>query len=144
MVDLKYAIVCVDDDPSILQVLGFQLHKYIDGNCVFMEFFSDPLEAYENIGELLNNQIDIIFILVDYQMPGLNGADLIRKIKALNPGLKCIMLSGQANAIKVDELVSDNLLEAFISKPWEESELLSAIKPLVEEKNIGLKLRIKG
>ena len=27
MNDLKYAVICVDDDPHILQMLSFQLEK---------------------------------------------------------------------------------------------------------------------
>ena len=136
---IKYAIVCIDDDPFILQMLSFQLQKYIDGECTLMEFFTNPVEALESIDDLLTDQIDIIFVVVDYQMPELNGAELIRKIKIKHPGMKCIMLSGQANAIQVDDLVSDNLLDSFISKPWNEEDLLNAITPILEERDIILK-----
>jgi CheY-like chemotaxis protein len=133
---IKYAIICIDDDPFILQMLSFQLQKYIDGECTLMEFFTNPIEAIENIDEMITNEIDIVFIVVDYQMPELNGADLIRKLKINHPSLKCIMLSGQANAIQVDDLVNDDLLESFISKPWSEEDLLQAIKPILEERDI--------
>jgi CheY-like chemotaxis protein len=136
---IKYAIVCIDDDPFILQMLSFQLQKYIDGECTLMEFFTNPVEALDSIDDLVSDQIDIIFIVVDYQMPELNGAELIRKIKVKHPGMKCIMLSGQANAIQVDDLVSDNLLDSFISKPWNEEDLLNAITPILEERDIILK-----
>jgi DNA-binding NtrC family response regulator len=120
-------------------MLSFQLQKYIDGECTLMEFFTNPVEALESIDDLLTDQIDIIFVVVDYQMPELNGAELIRKIKIKHPGMKCIMLSGQANAIQVDDLVSDNLLDSFISKPWNEEDLLNAITPILEERDIILK-----
>jgi CheY-like chemotaxis protein len=136
---IKYAIVCIDDDPFILQMLSFQLQKYIDGECTLMEFFTNPVEALESIDDLVSDEIDIIFIVVDYQMPEINGAELIRKIKVKHPGMKCIMLSGQANAIQVDDLVSDNLLDSFISKPWNEEDLLNAITPILEERDIILK-----
>lgn len=136
---IKYAIVCIDDDPFILQMLSFQLQKYIDGECTLMEFFTNPVEAIENIGDLVSDKIDIIFIVVDFQMPELNGAELIRKIKINHPNLKCIMLSGQANAIQVDDLVSDNLLDSFISKPWSEEDLLNAIQPFLDERDINIK-----
>lgn len=136
---IKYAIVCVDDDPFILQMLSFQLQKYIDGECTLMEFFTNPAEAIEAVDDLITDKIDIIFIVVDYQMPEINGAELIRKIKSKHLGMKCIMLSGQANAIQVDDLVNDNLLDSFISKPWSEDDLLNAIKPILEEREIMIK-----
>jgi hypothetical protein len=43
------------------------------------------------------------------------------------------MLSGQANQISVDELISENLLSTFISKPWDEEVLINAIRPLIQE-----------
>ena len=139
MEKIKYAIVCIDDDPFILQMLSFQLQKYIDGECTLLEFSTNPLEALENINQLIFEEIDVIFILVDYQMPELNGAELIRRIKMIHPRMKCIMLSGQANAIQVDDLVNDNLLDSFISKPWNEEDLIRVITPILDERQIILK-----
>jgi len=133
MTELKYAVVCVDDDPYILQMLGFQLSKIIDHKCTLLEYFTDPNEALPGITALVEERIDIIFIIVDYQMPKMTGAQLIRSIKEKYPDLKCVMLSGQANQISVDELISENLLSTFISKPWDEEVLINAIRPLIQE-----------
>lgn len=132
MTEIRYAVVCVDDDPLILQVLSFQLEKIIDQKCTLLEYFTDPLVALASIDELVSEQIDIIFIIVDYQMPKMNGAQLIRAIKEKYPNLACVMLSGQANAIQVAELEQDNLLEDFVSKPWDESVLFSTIEPIIK------------
>lgn len=131
MTELKYAVVCVDDDPYILQMLGFQLSKIIDHKCTLLEYFTDPNEALSGISDLVQERIDIIFIIVDYQMPKMTGAQLIRSIKQKYPDLNCVMLSGQANQISVDELISENLLSTFISKPWDEEVLINAIRPLI-------------
>jgi YesN/AraC family two-component response regulator len=133
MTELKYAVVCVDDDPYILQMLGFQLSKIIDNKCTLLEYFTDPNEALTGISELIEERIDIIFVIVDYQMPKMTGAQLIRSIKQKYPDLNCVMLSGQANQISVDELISDNLLATFISKPWDEETLVRIISPLIQE-----------
>lgn len=134
LTEIKYAVVCVDDDPHILQMLSFQLDKIIKGKSTLVEYFTDPEQAIEGISKLSGEEIDIIFLIVDYRMPNMTGAEFIRKVKAVHPELKCIMLSGQASAIHVDELVSDNLLESFISKPWEEQDLLNIIQPILEKK----------
>lgn len=131
MDELKYAVVCVDDDPYILQMLGFQLSKIVNQKYTLLEYFTDPTEALENIDALFDEKIDIIFIIVDYQMPTMTGAELIRSIKAKYPELKCVMLSGQANPVSVDSLLKDNLLESFISKPWDEEVLFNAIRPIL-------------
>ncbi len=132
MNDIKYAVVCVDDDPYILQMLGFQLGKILDQKCTLLEYFTDPSEALLNIDHLVDEKIDIIFIIVDYHMPQMTGAQLIRSIKEKYPSLKCVMLSGQANPVSVDSLVKDKLLDSFISKPWDEEVLFNAVRPILE------------
>ena len=132
MNELKYAVVCVDDDPYILQMLGFQLGKIINQKLTLLEYFTDPDKALEGIDELMAEKIDVIFVMVDYQMPKMTGSQLIRSLKLKYPTLNCIMLSGQANQVSVEELRSDNLLASFISKPWDEEALFAAISPMIQ------------
>ena len=134
MTEFKYAVVCVDDDPYILQMLGFQLSKVMDQKCTLIEYFTDPKKALDNIDELVSQNIDIIFIMVDYQMPKMTGAELIRSIKEKHKELKCVMLSGQANTSSVNSLKDENLLEEFLAKPWDESELFDTILPLINSR----------
>jgi CheY-like chemotaxis protein len=131
MSELRYAVVCVDDDPYILQMLGFQLSKIMDQSFTLIEYFTDPDQALENIDLLIDEQIDIMFVMVDYQMPTMTGAELIRKLKYKYQNLKCVMLSGQANKSSVDALKNENLLEEFIEKPWDEDELFNTLRPLI-------------
>jgi hypothetical protein len=132
MDEIKYAVVCVDDDAFILQMLGFQLSKIVDQKYTLLEYFTDPSEALVNIDQLVAEKIDIIFIIVDYLMPKMTGAELIREIKAKHPNLKCVMLSGHANPISIEALNKENMLESFISKPWNEEELFDTIRPILE------------
>jgi CheY-like chemotaxis protein len=133
---LKYAVICVDDDPHILQMLSFQLEKIIDTKCTLLEYFTSPQEALDNFDDLLQEQIDVIFILVDFQMPGMNGAQLIRAIKLKKPDIACIMLSGQANTVQVAELEQDGLLTCFVHKPWDEATLFQVLKPIINSKSV--------
>jgi len=135
MNELKYAVVCVDDDPYILQMLGFQLSKIVDQKCTLLEYITDPQLALENIDALVEEKIDIIFVIVDYQMPHMTGGQLVRAIKLKYPELKCVMLSGHANALSVEDLVNELLLDAFISKPWDEQVLFEAIRPILDKIN---------
>tara|TARA_B100000963_G_C22619023_1_gene668902 strand:- start:1398 stop:1808 length:411 start_codon:yes stop_codon:yes gene_type:complete len=132
MKELTYAVVCVDDDPMILQVLAFQLNKILDTQSVLIEFYTNPNDALDDIDALISDNIDIMFVLVDYQMPEMTGVELIRKIKGKYPKINCLMLSGQANAVQLSDLQTDNLLEEFIEKPWSELQLRNAIAKLTK------------
>jgi thioredoxin reductase (NADPH) len=133
MNELKYAVVCVDDDPYILQMLGFQLSKIVDQKFTLIEYYTDPKIALASIGELIEDAIQIIFLVVDYQMPQMTGVEFIRSIKTRYPYLKCVMLSGEANKISVEELIKDNLLESFVGKPWDEEVLFDALRPILAQ-----------
>jgi CheY-like chemotaxis protein len=130
---LKYVIICIDDDPLILKLLSFQLNKVIEHDTTIVECFLDPSEVVDNIDSLISNELEVLLLLVDYQMPNINGGELIRNIKLKYPQLKCVMLSGQANNIIVNELTNDHLIEKFISKPWEEDKLISEVMRIMNK-----------
>ncbi len=136
MEEIKYAIFCVDDDPNILHMLSFQLDKLIDSKKALIEFFTNPLESIPHFDELASLEIDVFLLIVDFQMPRMNGAQLIRELKRKNNKLTYVMLSGQANSVQVSELQRDNLLHSFINKPWNEEELFNILKPILSDYSI--------
>lgn len=131
-----YSILVVDDDPFIIQMIGFQLKKLVHIPDLSFEYYTNPEEAFAGLVLMLKNQINPVMLITDYQMPEMTGAELIRKSKAIHPELSCVLLTGYANAIQVDDLVNDEMLEGFISKPWSEEELTSTILPILENKNL--------
>ena len=133
-----FIVICVDDDPIILQMLDFQLRKNIVHPALTFEFFENPAMALGALEEMSAQGLHPLVLITDYQMPEMNGAQLIREIKNAIPSLNCLMLSGQANAIQVDDLVQEDLLDAFITKPWDEHELMKALVPILESKNLTI------
>ena len=135
---INKAVICIDDDPMILQVLSFQLEKFIDSSETLIELYTNPSKALIDIEEFVFDEIEIVFVIVDYQMPEMSGAKFIRSLKQSQPNLPCIMLSGQANPTQVRALESEGYLEAFLTKPWEESQIHDLINKLTKEKSNGL------
>jgi DNA-binding NtrC family response regulator len=134
--EIKYAIICVDDDPNILHMLSFQLDKIVDPQKTLIEYFTNPLESIPHFDKLTNLEIEVFLLIVDFQMPQMNGAQLIRELKKKNKGLTCVMLSGQANSVQVSELQHDKLLHSFINKPWDEDNLFNILKPILSDHSI--------
>ena len=129
------AIICIDDDPMILQVLSFQLEKLIDSTNTLIELYTNPSKALIDIKEFVFDDVEIGLIIVDYQMPQMSGAKFIKSLKQSHGNIPCVMLSGQANSTQIKELESNGYLEAFLSKPWEESQILAIINKLTHEKS---------
>lgn len=133
---MLYAVICVDDDPMILQMLDFQLRKHITNEKVLFEFYTNPNEALQSIESMKELGVSPVLLITDFQMPEMNGADFIRAVKKGIRSINTIMLSGQANAIQVDDLVNDELLDVYLYKPWDEMNLIQKTIALLDRKNI--------
>lgn len=127
MNQIKTAVICVDDDPHILQMLSLQLRKCFNTDKVLIDFFLDANHVHEHIEKLKNENIKIEFLITDFRMPSMSGYELIKKTKNDFADVKCILLSGQADDAQVERLRIDGLLEAFITKPWKEQQLFSLL-----------------
>ena len=129
----KYAVLCVDDDPVILHLIDFQMKKLVNPVNTIVESTTDPTHVEEKLEEIKSYGLEPLFLMTDYQMPGMSGAQLIRKMKKINPELKCILLSGQANDVAVAELEDEKLLFSFIGKPWREDQMKEILRPLLSK-----------
>ena len=71
-------------------------------------------------------------VLLDVWMPEMDGIELLRQIKTLNPGIEVIMISGHAN---IQSAVAAIKLGAagFIEKPFSVTGLLAAISRALGE-----------
>ena len=78
-------ILHIDDDPAILRVVGEQLRR--QGYQV--KSHHDPISAVEQIQET-----NARLVLLDIDMPELDGLTLLQDIKRHDGGIQVIMLSG--------------------------------------------------
>jgi len=107
-------ILHIDDDPQMTQIVAKMLRPY--GYQVVS--LNDPSEA---INELIykNHQV----VLLDIDMPGMNGLEVLHEIKKYNGSVQVIMLTGLVTVSSV--LESFRLgAEAIFFKPLEDFEEL--------------------
>lgn len=105
----------VDDDPLITKIVGKFLAPYgYEGIAIH-----DPLEVVEQLPRFRNR-----VILLDTDMPGMTGLELLEQIKAFDAGIPVIMLSGLAT---MDTVLQSQRLgaEACLFKPMREIEPLA-------------------
>jgi two-component system response regulator (stage 0 sporulation protein F) len=115
-------LLLVDDDIE----LGLELTDLLTQEGYLVTTISDTTEAVKVI-ESQEHDINIL----DFKMPGLNGIDLVKKIKQKNPNTKVIMVTGRPFIEKLikEENVSD-LIDGLIGKPFKIEELFEQIKEL--------------
>jgi CheY-like chemotaxis protein len=126
----KLAILCVDDERIILDSLKAQIEKKIGYDYLF-EYAESPEEALEIIDDLIVDEIELILVISDYQMPGMKGDEFATILKSKLPTLNIILLTGQITEDKSKSLVNQNIILKVIQKPWKENEIIEQIKVVI-------------
>lgn len=117
----KKLVAIVDDDFDITQLFYDALIP-ITGIVVFK--FTDPVLALEHI---TLNRDSYILIISDSKMPGLNGIDLIKRVKSLNPRIRTLLMTAfEMTDSLFSHYIKQELINGFLQKPI-------MIKDLIEE-----------
>ncbi len=124
-------ILLVDDEKIILDSLKTQLKENF-GNQFIYEVAENADDAVEVIEELVTEGLDIIIIVSDWLMPGVNGDEFLIRIHHRYPKIVKIMLTGQADENAIQRAKELANLHHCIFKPWTEKELVDTIKSGLE------------
>jgi HD-like signal output (HDOD) protein/ActR/RegA family two-component response regulator len=116
-------ILFVDDEPRILGGLRRMLRTHRDQ---WDMSFAGGGEAA--LATLRERPCDVI--VSDYRMPGMNGAQLLERVRTEYPATARVILSGQTNE---DNLLSVMMLaHEFLTKPSSPEELVAAVERLID------------
>jgi len=114
-------VLLIDDDEdlrgivsSALQALGYEVTQVADGP--------------SGLAFLLDSRPDVL--VVDFAMPGMNGADVASKARELCPGLPVVLASGYADTEAIERSIGK--YATFLRKPFRIDELLEAVAEAVE------------
>lgn len=66
-------------------------------------------------------------VLADYQMPEMNGLELLRELRNTMPDVPVILMSGQVDMRRAIEALREHAFD-FLSKPIDSNDLLDTIK----------------
>ncbi len=111
-------ILVVDDEPTVLRALrvALEAQHYV---------VSAVLTGEDALARITNAAFDLV--LLDLGLPGMNGFDVIRRVRVLFPTLPIIVLSAQGeDAAKVEAL--DLGADDYVAKPFSVRELLARVR----------------
>ena len=117
-----FAILCVDDEQTILDSLKIELEEVLDDNYL-IEMAQDGKEALEVFAELLKDEYEVVLAISDYIMPDMKGDELLKRIHSISPKTLKIMLTGQADVNGVGNAINYAKLYRYIAKPWQPDDL---------------------
>jgi len=119
-----YRILLVDDEPNVLKTLQ---RVFRQENYVVVTASSGQAAL-----ELLRREVFHLMIS-DYMMPGMNGAELLKQVKAIKPEIIRIMLTGHADTGAVMGAINEGAVYKFILKPWNDDDLRVTVALALEQ-----------
>jgi CheY-like chemotaxis protein len=147
----KISVICVDDEKIILDSLHNELQTLLPEECEF-EIAESGEEAISLIDEMVEEGIMPAVVVSDQIMPGMKGDELLINIHQKYPETMKILLTGQADADAVGNVVNKAQLYRYIAKPWEKMDFRMTVQAAIkmyrahqivaEQKDIIEKLRV--
>ena len=112
---IQQRVLVVDDDEAVrevtvavLQDVGYSVVQTADGTVAL---------------ELVASNDDIDLLVADFAMPGMNGAELARRARILQPGLPVLFVTGYADQVLLADFSADQIMQ----KPFQPHELVARV-----------------
>jgi two-component system cell cycle sensor histidine kinase/response regulator CckA len=114
-------LLVVDDEAQVLQlecrILETAGYKVLQA--------SHGLEAIAQLAD--GSPLDLL--IADLNMPGLDGMEMVRRIRATRPDLKVLFVTGHVDRLMETPRLWDR--EAFVEKPFTPGSLREAVSMLL-------------
>src|SRR2546426_4323316 len=117
-------VFVVDDSIELAEMIGIFLTRAGYQTHVF----SDPLKA---LSALASGRVQPRLLISDFQMPGINGLELIHRCKLILPTLKVIAAS--ANVLDQEIEKYPFRPDRILPKPYTTNSLLAMVSSLLAE-----------
>ncbi|GAB4345232.1 MAG: GspE/PulE family protein [Gammaproteobacteria bacterium] len=128
----RYRLLIVDDEANVLKALKrvFREENYA------IETVSSAEEALERLAKQ-----SFHVVISDYMMPGVNGAEFLKRVKAQWPDTIRIMLTGHADTNAVMGAIKEGAVYKFILKPWNDDDLRVTVALALEQYDLAVRNR---
>ena len=125
------SVIFVDDDPHIRQAIAQTL-----------TLEDLPVSCYEGAPSALG-QIDADYdgvVLCDYNMPEMNGLEMLARIRTVDETIPVIILTGQGDISTAVTAMQQGAYD-FIEKPFDHDELIELLRHALEKRHLALENR---
>ena len=151
-------ILIVDDEPGVLSSLSRVLSSHsrvddfyaviraeishrdgatLDERKTSVQVTTSPHHALKMADDMLYS-----CILADYQMPEINGIELLQQFADKQPYCTRILISGQLAQDDLIDAVDAAHIFGFIAKPWQDYELKACVAQALAQRRMLLENRI--
>ena len=110
------AIAVVDDDVAVC-----------DSTRLLLEAFDHSVRTYTSGADFLRDDPDIACLIVDYQMPGLNGLEFVSELRKRGSKVSAIMITATTDPT-IERRAAELGIRRVLRKPLSKQVLLGAIR----------------
>ena len=121
--------IMIVDDEEFNRSLGKEILETLGYSVILAENGAEALSLYKE----LQNSIDLI--VLDMNMPVMDGRDTYIKIHEINEKVKIILASGYADDNKLQDLYNLGLQD-FLSKPYRISDFSALIRKVLNRSQL--------
>ena len=124
-------ILLIDDDPDNLRILAsiLEINKH---SC---HTFTEPYHALDAYRQ---GTFDVV--ITDLIMPGMNGIQVLQRVRSLKPDAKVVIITGH---MVTDSIIAalNNRAYAFLNKPLKIDDLMATLEKIEQENLVVEKVR---
>jgi DNA-binding NtrC family response regulator len=114
------SILIVDDEPAMTRMMSSMLNNTGSYKCEIANSGEEALELFQT------TQPD--YVILDLFLPDMNGMEIFRALRHLDPSVKVIIMSGYSGLNQL-EITSQGVV-SIIDKPFSVSRLVNLIEGL--------------
>ncbi|MBX9872350.1 MAG: response regulator [Burkholderiaceae bacterium] len=122
-----WTVLAVDDEPNILAALrrlfratGWRILTAANGEEALALLAKEPVHA----------------VLSDMRMPGMDGVQLLEKVRLGWPQFARLLLTGQADLGSTIGAINRGWLHRYITKPWNDDELVLTLSQVAQNQQL--------
>ena len=120
----QYNLLVIDDEESILKAIKRTLRS-----TKYQVYTANS--ANEGLKKLKEHNFQVV--LSDFRMPEIDGGTLVKKIKQIYPSIVSMILTGYADFDAAVDVMNSGAAYKFLSKPWENQQLIDEIDKAFKE-----------
>ncbi|TMH08168.1 MAG: response regulator [Betaproteobacteria bacterium] len=128
----RYRILLVDDEPNVLSALkrvfrqeNYEIVTAVNGNEALIALKTQAFHV----------------VISDFMMPGMDGGEVLKQVRALQPDTIRMMLTGHADVSAVVAAVKAGAVYKFMLKPWNDDDLRVTVALAIEQHELVQKNR---
>lgn len=112
--NLNATILYVDDEPLNLKLFKINFEKKFN--------VLTAASGFQAL-KILEENADIIAVVSDLRMPGMDGLQFIEKAKNYHPEIACFLLTGISVSSEISDAIYSKLIYGYFKKPFDKMEV---------------------